>query len=163
MIRWVICPVIQDVGGVFRPKVALLTDTGRPTYQDFDDPSITRTRSYSYSAVYGSVPPTVGDWCLAFVRGVNLASLDADPDVVDVLEDDYEDATADDVLGRTPADRGWSRSKINRIERRFRGQGVDSNQLGEDKMIREWLVSLGKLRDLRFNNPRAVWTGTARD
>jgi hypothetical protein len=115
-IRWVINPVVETtVGGTTyrRSKVATLVDPGRT------GPGGT-PKTYKHSTIIAGAA-----WCLSFVRGTTMTTLDADTDCIHLFEQDYEDA--DDITASTVADLGWNAAKITRVRNRLEAKGVDTS------------------------------------
>lgn len=140
-IRWVINPVIETIvdGTTYRKaKVASLLDAGRVG-------KYYRCVSHIYDGA---------TWCLTFVRGANFLTLDADPEVINLLERDYEDA--DDVLSKTPRQLGFPGAKLQRIRARLEAKGVDTTGLTVDSTLAEILERLGNKIQAGCN-PRGLW------
>lgn len=95
---------------------------------------IMKGRNYSHSSLFDLPNNRV----VSFVRGVDLSTLDADGEVINLLERDYEDE--DDLLNSTPKLDGWKQgrinSSINRLQNTF---GVDMTGIDGDTPFHEWL------------------------
>ncbi len=106
-------------------------------------------KTYGHSSAIGAE-----NWCLSFVRGVNMAALDADLEVDDVLEHDYEDA--DGYLANTPNSLSWSDSKTNNFKGQFEVKGVDYTGLTKDDQLWAWLQRSGEYVMKGFT-PMGTW------
>ena len=145
-IRWVACPIIQDhtwlddegftVGPLNVPKVALYTDPGTG-------------RQYGRSSVIGNE-----NWCLVFVRGTDFTPLDGDSEIIDILEEDYEDL--DMLLAETANTLGWSQGKfqstINKVK-----QLVDTSSWTMDTPFYIIIGDIGRTVNPDYPGPYGTW------
>src|SRR3970040_391845 len=90
--RWVVNPVIFH-DGARKPKVATIPDPGRPPEIIDGDTVI---RYYRHSSSIGEM-----ERCLSYVVGADLSALDADPEIITVLDGN------DENLALTPYDKKW--------------------------------------------------------
>jgi hypothetical protein len=148
-IRWVLSPTVLE-DGVLKPKVATLIDLGKPDPGIVDDlGNPVEMRHYDHSSV---VFP--GGMSLSFVRFRDATSMDLDPECVNVLERDYEDA--DRFLERTPALEGWTGQRLNRLKALLTQR--DAGDLTDESPLWMWLERLGKRLGSHFQ-PRGTWVG----
>lgn len=97
---WFFSPVIEEVGadGIRRrrPKVADLRDPGSELIDEIDPITELPTgnkvhRKYSFTAaISDGQPGQDNDWCLVQVKGEDLSEVRAHPDIIDLLETDYD-------------------------------------------------------------------------
>ena len=109
----------------------------------------TAYKTYGHSSAIETL-----DWCLCFVRGVDMSGLDADPEIIDVLETDYEDI--DGFLAATPNDLNWSPGKLNRVKNRLESKGVDFTGLTKDDPLWMWIQRAGEYVTPGFT-PKGTW------
>lgn len=131
-IRWVICPVVKVtwtdpetgalLGGFRAPKVATLIDPAR------DKP-------YEHSSAIDTA-----EWCVSAVRGQDFSALDADKEIVNLLETDY--AQTEDLLDQTPTALGWSTGKANSLKAVLASHGASVVGLAPDSPLGDWLDRL---------------------
>lgn len=134
--RWVVCPVILD-GEVRKPKVSILEDPGRdPVFDEETQGFINKTYRYS-SAV------SIRNWALCFVSGADLSGLDADFEVIDLFERDFDFDTRESIMATTPRQLGWNNGRLNRLINLMSNNGVDTAGLGLDSPFEEFLFRLG--------------------
>ncbi|MCA1570849.1 MAG: hypothetical protein LC798_11130 [Chloroflexi bacterium] len=119
-----------------KPKVATLVDpgTGRP---------------YPHSSAIDTP-----DWALSFVRAQDFGPLDADPQCINIIEQDYNDG--DDLLAATPRDLNWPAAHRQRVLRRLTDRDVDVTGLTIDSPLWQWLERLGR-KVLPSFTPRGTW------
>ena len=85
----------------------------------------------------------INDWALVFVRTTDLAFLDKEVELVDVLERDYE---ADDgFLATTPNSDGWDLIRYTAMIARLNIKGTDTSLLTMDSPFWEILGALGRV------------------
>lgn len=134
-IRWVICPVITT------PKID--PDTGLPG----SNPGPRRAKIADMGFDYSAMIDTQGrfNWCLCFVRADDFAPLDAESEVINVLERDYEDG--ENFLATSPRDNGWNQGRINRVKNVLSSRNVDVTPLGLDTPLWRWLEAVGDFMD----------------
>lgn len=125
--RYVISPVVIGADGVRRPKVETLSDPGRGIGYD------------TANAIGGGLQGEVNDWALSFVRGVDLTPLDADPDIVDVLDiGDIADADIAALLDKS-ATLALNPAKRTRLRTTLEDHGADLKGLTDDHPVADWL------------------------
>lgn len=154
-IRWVICSVIEQDGGKVRlPLVATIPDPGIPPEQGVDDDGnpIIVFPTYAHSSVID-----VGNWCLSFVRGVDMSGLDGNPDVINVFEPDSDFEDVDGFLAKSPNELGWFLGKVKRIKRRLENKGADFTGLTMDSPLWEILKRIGMVIWPNFKGPKGTW------
>lgn len=109
----------------------------------------TAYKTYGHSSAIGTE-----NWCLSFVRGVDMLALDADAEIEDVLEHDYEEA--DNYLAETPNSLSWSDSKTNDFKGKFEVKGVDYSGLTKNDQLWAWLQRSGEYVMAGFT-PKGTW------
>lgn len=109
----------------------------------------TAYKTYGHSSAIGTL-----DWCLCFVRGVDMTALDADLEIDDVLEHDYEDI--DDYLAETPNTLSWSDNKMDSFKGNFEVKGVDYSGLTKNDQLWAWLQRSGEYVMAGFT-PKGTW------
>ena len=116
-IRWVITPVVT-VDGARKAKVATLKDLGQPYLRDHVDgdpdtpldPPVVDYKPFAHSAV-GDLDR---DTCMCFVRYANAETMNDDPEIINVLEHDYEDR--DLFLASAPREQNWTSPRKQRLK-----------------------------------------------
>ena len=157
MIRWVISPVIID-GNTRRAKVFTLPDLGRPPVTGLDGEGFPITAQPTYigsAAISDGAAGQVKVWCLCFVRGVDPASMNADPTIVNVLERDYDDAV-ETLLNKTPRAEGWKQPKLTTLKSKLSAKGVVVADITLDTPFWEILQRLGRVVNFAFR-PKGTW------
>ena len=149
-IRWVLSPTVLHKG-ILKPKVATLVDRGIPPVIDEETGLSSPPFGYSHSSVLVS-----GGRALSFVRFIDPTEMDLDPEVINILERDYEDV--EDFLSRTPAVESWNTPRLNVLKNRLRSQGAEVGDLNENTPFSEWLERLGKRFGASFE-PRGTRVG----
>lgn len=157
--RWVICPVIQRIDvnpdpppatipGAFAPKVAEIADPGRPG------------KNFKHSSV---IDPAI-NWCLSYVVGMDFTPLDADPEIIDLFEENESPGASRKAahvsfLGNTPAARGWNVGQQNRIKARMTDKGADVSALAATTPLDVWIRQLARAHTPSFpdNGAFATW------
>lgn len=148
--RWVICPVVLD-RGARKPKVSIIFDPGIAPYftKDEDGNSIMVRKTYHHSSCIDEA-----DWCLSFVRGVDLSALDTDPEVINVLGHDHEDE--DRLLAKTPRGLEWTPQKLKALKSLLENKNVDISDLNEDAPLWKAIAKLGQKIRPGFK-PKGTW------
>lgn len=157
-VRWVINPVIETIGPnderYRKPKVAAIIDPGRPPRPGTDDAGdpIDIPQTYSHvSCISDGLPGQQNDWCLSQVWGVDFTPLDADPEVIDLLEMDYGQDERGVVLAKRGREHGVSAAKMGRIIARLRDKGADVTAITKDTPVHETLRRLGRVINPQFD------------
>lgn len=154
--RWVICPVVLE-NGVRRPKVATLVDPGIAPKQvavidDDGNPVLDGRGEQTFRTVFKTYRHSsaidTADWCLSFVRGVDLSALDADPEIFSVTDRDAEDA--DKLLDRTPRELGWDADKLATRTSELTKRGAENIGVTLDTPLIEIVERLGKRHNPLF-------------
>jgi hypothetical protein len=138
MIRWAVNPIDEETvdGRTFRrPRVSSL--------------------GYNHSTVVMGA-----NWCLSFVRGDDFTALGADPQCLDLLEDDYDDS-AGSLIDRTVGDLAWSTAKRQRVLAKMEARGVDTSGYTLSTPLHRILRDLGRRLDVNLQDIRALWVGGA--
>lgn len=158
--RWVDCPVMNDPDAR-RAKVGHFRDPGTPetlrtapeTGDTDTDTFVLLRNRYRYAACISSGRPgEVNDRCLVFVRGEDFAPLDADPEIINVLEQDL----TPNMLADSPTRLGWDAARIARLRQRLVDRGVDVRGLTSDRPLWEHLQRLGRRVNPSFT-PRGTF------
>jgi hypothetical protein len=150
-IRWVLSPTVLH-GEVLKPKVATLIDLGKPADVHVDEEgNVLFTRGYDHSSVV-----ELGGMSLSFVRFSDPTTMDADPECVNVLQRDYEDAER--FLERTPRLEGWNPPRLNALKAILSRHGAGTADLDADSPLWMWLERLGKRLGEHFQ-PKGTWVG----
>lgn len=145
VIAWAINPVVLDKGAR-RPKVALLEDPGSPKREVFDEDGVSLgvfRNTYSHSSCIGTE-----DWCLSFIRGIDLRNLNFDPEITVLIENG-------ESLARTIISLGWSAERQNIFKTSLISKGVNSEFIKNSTPVYELLTALG-----RRINPEFTTFGT---
>ena len=151
--RLVICPVDVEIGpdGITRrrPRVGNITDPGKPPINiiDPDDGPITIVPKLNFTAaISDGQAGQENDFCLCLVAGVDLSSLDADPQIT-TLFDAGDDQPLDSHrawLENTPRILDWSAGKINREKAKISSRRGDVNGLDRDTPLWEFVNRLAQ-------------------
>lgn len=149
-VRWVINPVIETLrtdGKVKtrRPKVALIEDPGNPG-SIIDEFGVPHPGFFNYahvSVISSGQPGEINDWCLSQVWGEDFGPLDADPEIIDVLEFDYPGEERLEFLEKTMGELGLGQAKQARIRGRVRAKGAQDDGIGAGSRYRHVLERLG--------------------
>jgi hypothetical protein len=137
--RLIYGPVVTETlpdGSVARwPKVAALADSG----------AVGR-RYGQLSAISDGQPGSVNDWCLSLVVGSNLAAVDADAELVNILEEAGGTvAGIRAMLVQSPNELGWSAAKRNRVQNRLTAKGADLSGLNANSPLWQFLNRLAQV------------------
>ncbi len=144
-VRWILCPVVTILSGngPYRaPKIALLEDLGKPVLTTIDEESglpLVARREFGRSNVIGEL-----DWCICFLRGIDFASLEADPDIVTLA-----DGPLDQPIG----------PRFAQVQQIMLAKGVDPSGLTEKTPAFEFIVKLGQRIKADFVDTRGTWVG----
>ncbi len=135
MIRWVLSPVLAELGAdgrtYRRAKLADKLDATRPG------------KTVKYVAVISDGQPgQINGWCLCLVRAGSFAALDADAELDNALDLDYDDAQP--FLDNTPNTLGWNAAKMKRVRDRMTARGVDTTGLTMDTPLWQILARIGQ-------------------
>ena len=154
MIRWVITPVdeqLQPSGILSRwPRVSRIEDPGRPLEDLLDDSGavIGQRRPY-YSHV--SAVSDIEDWAVSLVYGVDMTGLDGDPQIINLLESDYEDLSRELILSQRVEDLGYSNERLQRIRTRLEDKGVDTSGYSRQTRIVKIVRDLGRVLNVNYD------------
>ena len=159
MIRWVICPVDEEIDAKGRrhraPRVARLHD--RRTYS-YPGGATVVNPPYRYSAAISSgLPGEVNDWCLCLVRFVDSTEMNADPQVISLLERDYNEET-ETLLDKTARQLAWNPARVRRVLDRLEARGIDVTGLTLDTPLWQVVERCGQHLHLHFR-PGGTWVG----
>lgn len=136
MLRWVVCPVIEDIPTPDEDWVGPGEPVRRPKLAGLIDPST--GREYAWSAAID-----LKNWCVVAVFGNDFTPLDADSQIISLLEMDFEGA--EDVrLLQTPKLLGWNAARVNRLRTRLEARGVDTTGLTNTSPLIDWLRAILK-------------------
>jgi len=136
--RWIICPVVtitipDNDGGlddVFRaPKIHAYIEPGR------------NKRYQHTSAIHDS------NWCLSLVKADDFTLLDADPEIINLLEIDFVDFVHFDLTLRQL---GVNAARLTRIKNRMIARGVDVTGLTLDTPIETILDRIASMIAIWF-------------
>lgn len=146
----VVTETLPDGRTVRRPLVAVLADPGATG------------RVYGHlSAISDGQPGAVNDWCLSLVVGSNLSALDADPELVNLLEEAGGTvAGIRAMLTSSPTQLGWSAARRNRMQNRMTAKGADLAGLTASSPLWQFLNRLGQV--VRPGFDVRTWQATIR-
>lgn len=128
--RWVINPVVV-IEKIRKPKVSTIADPGIPPVPLPEGGFGNKTYKHS-SAISGE------DWALSFVRGVDMSALDADPEIITVLDSD------DENLNLSLGDRGWNVSRLEKLQALMTSKNILLTGLTINMPAWEWLTRIGQ-------------------
>lgn len=133
--RLIYGPVVTN-GDSRWPKVAALAD-----------PGATVGKVYGHvSAISDGQPGQVNDWCLSLVVGSNLSAVDADAELVNILEEAGGTvAGIRAMLLQSPNDLGWNAARRTRVQNRLTAKGADLTGLTANSPLWQFLNRLGQV------------------
>lgn len=153
-IRWVINPVDEEIqagGGKLRyPRCARIEDPGQPLQDILDDSGTPIGQRRAYYSHVSAVSDTES-WAISLVYGLDMTGLDGDPQIVHLLESDYDDFDRELVLGQRVEDLGYSNARLNRIRTKMQNQGVDTSAYTRQTRIIEIVRDLGRVLNLNYD------------
>jgi len=140
------------------PKVATLRDPGRPQFIKIDPLTgqpVAQHPTYLHSSSIDS-GPGVGNLCLSFVRGVDFSPINADPELVVLFPDDYEDA--DNYLTHSMNFHGWQNSARGKLRAEMAKAGfVPNRRGGDDEKLEDIIDRLGLTFHSKAGRPSKNW------
>jgi hypothetical protein len=147
--RLIYGPVVNTlVGGrVMRwPKVARIVDSGSAGNVYGHVSAISDGLSVREHLVNGAPLDPIDSWCLSLVVGSNLAAIDADPELVNLLEEAGGTvAGLRAMLLQSPNELGWTAARRQRVQDRMTAKGADLTGLTANSPLWQFLNRLGQV------------------
>jgi hypothetical protein len=126
-----------------RPKVAAMLDSGATDREYGHVSAISDGASVRSHFESGTPLDPIDTWCVSLVVGSNLSALDADAELINILEEAGGTVSGiRTMLTSSPNQLGWSTAKRNRVQNRLTAKGASLTGLTANSPLWQFLNRL---------------------